>query len=31
VFGWSVGSGGTLSPIGAWGGIPATVGGIAAR
>ncbi len=31
VFGWSVGAGGALSPIGPWGGIPATAAGMAAR
>ena len=31
VFGWSVGDGGELSPIGDWGGLPATVAGLAAR
>jgi 6-phosphogluconolactonase (cycloisomerase 2 family) len=30
IHGWSVGSGGSLSPIGSWGGLPATVAGLAA-
>jgi 6-phosphogluconolactonase len=30
VFGWSVGSDGTLAAIGSWEGIPATVAGLAA-
>ncbi|MEV4619025.1 beta-propeller fold lactonase family protein [Asanoa sp. NPDC049573] len=30
VFGWSVGAGGTLSAIGSWGELPATVAGLAA-
>jgi 6-phosphogluconolactonase len=30
VFGWSVGANGTLSAIGSWGGLPATVAGLAA-
>ena len=30
VFGWSVGTGGTLVPIGSWGGIPVSVAGLAA-
>ncbi|SDY75964.1 6-phosphogluconolactonase, cycloisomerase 2 family [Asanoa ishikariensis] len=30
VFGWSVGASGSLSPIGSWGGLPATVAGLAA-
>jgi 6-phosphogluconolactonase len=30
IFGWSVGEGGTLSPIGSWDGLPATVAGLAA-
>lgn len=31
VFGWRVGEGGSLSEIGSWGGLPATVAGLAAR
>jgi 6-phosphogluconolactonase len=30
IFGWTVGSGGSLSPIGSWGGLPDTVAGLAA-
>ena len=30
VFGWSVGDGGTLEPVGSWEGIPASVAGLAA-
>jgi 6-phosphogluconolactonase len=30
IFGWAVGDGGTLSPIGSWGGLPTTVAGLAA-
>jgi len=30
IFGWNVGSGGSLSPIGSWGGLPNTVAGLAA-
>jgi 6-phosphogluconolactonase (cycloisomerase 2 family) len=30
VFGWAVGAGGELSPIGSWDGLPATVAGLAA-
>ncbi|MGH3139358.1 MAG: lactonase family protein [Gaiellales bacterium] len=30
VFGWSVGDGGSLEPIGSWDGLPATVAGLAA-
>jgi 6-phosphogluconolactonase (cycloisomerase 2 family) len=31
IFGWNVGDDGTLTPIGSWGGLPATVAGLAAR
>jgi 6-phosphogluconolactonase len=31
IFGWSVGEGGSLSPVGSWEGVPATVAGLAAR
>lgn len=31
VFGWGVGDDGELSPVGDWGGLPATVAGLAAR
>jgi 6-phosphogluconolactonase (cycloisomerase 2 family) len=31
IFGWGVGDGGTLRPIGSWEGVPATVAGLAAR
>jgi DNA-binding beta-propeller fold protein YncE len=31
LFGWRVGDGGELSPVGDWGGLPATVAGLAAR
>lgn len=31
ILGWAVGAGGTLSPVGAWDGLPATVAGLAAR
>lgn len=30
IFGWQVGEGGSLSPIGSWEGVPATVAGLAA-
>jgi 6-phosphogluconolactonase len=30
IFGWAVGEGGSLDPIGSWGGLPATVAGLAA-
>jgi 6-phosphogluconolactonase len=30
IFGWEVGDGGSLSPIGSWEGVPATVAGLAA-
>ena len=30
IFGWAVGERGALSPIGSWGGLPATVAGLAA-
>ncbi len=30
VFGWAVDDGGSLSPVGSWGGLPATVAGLAA-
>jgi 6-phosphogluconolactonase len=30
VFGWEVGDAGSLAPIGSWGGLPATVAGLAA-
>ena len=30
IFGWSVGDGGSLVPLGSWNGVPATVAGIAA-
>jgi len=30
VFGWAVGEGGSLSPVGSWQGLPATVAGLAA-
>jgi 6-phosphogluconolactonase len=30
VFGWAVGEGGSLSPVGSWEGLPATVAGLAA-
>ena len=30
VFGWAVGDGGSLDPIGSWDGLPATVAGLAA-
>lgn len=30
IFGWAVGDGGSLSPIGSWEGVPATVAGLAA-
>ncbi len=30
IFGWRVGDGGALSPAGSWGGVPATVAGLAA-
>ena len=30
IFGWGVGDGGELSPIGSWEGLPATVAGLAA-
>lgn len=31
IFGWEIGQGGSLSPIGSWGGLPVTVAGLAAR
>jgi 6-phosphogluconolactonase len=31
VFGWEIGDEGSLAPIGSWGGLPATVAGLAAR
>jgi 6-phosphogluconolactonase len=31
VFGWALGEGGSLSPIGSWDGLPATVAGLAVR
>jgi 6-phosphogluconolactonase len=30
IFGWQVGEGGSLSPLGSWDGVPATVAGLAA-
>jgi 6-phosphogluconolactonase len=30
VFGWAVGEGGSLAPIGSWEGLPTTVAGLAA-
>ncbi|MGA9162523.1 MAG: beta-propeller fold lactonase family protein [Actinomycetota bacterium] len=30
IFGWEVGQGGSLAPIGSWGGLPVTVAGLAA-
>jgi 6-phosphogluconolactonase len=30
IFGWAVGDGGALSPVGSWEGVPATVAGLAA-
>jgi 6-phosphogluconolactonase (cycloisomerase 2 family) len=30
IYGWAIGDGGALSPIGSWGGLPATVAGLAA-
>jgi 6-phosphogluconolactonase len=30
IFGWSVGDGGSLAPVGSWAGLPATVAGLAA-
>jgi len=30
IFGWQVGDGGSLAPVGSWDGVPATVAGIAA-
>jgi hypothetical protein len=30
IFGWAVGDGGQLAPVGSWGGLPPTVAGIAA-
>jgi 6-phosphogluconolactonase (cycloisomerase 2 family) len=30
IFGWAVGDGGTLSPVGSWEGVPGTVAGLAA-
>lgn len=30
IFGWAVGEGGTLSPLGSWGGLPPTAAGLAA-
>jgi 6-phosphogluconolactonase len=30
IYGWSVGSGGTLEPVGSWEGLMATVAGLAA-
>ena len=31
IFGWEVGEGGSLSPIGSWAGLPLTIAGLAAR
>ena len=31
IFGWEIGQGGSLAPIGSWGGLPKTVAGLAAR
>jgi 6-phosphogluconolactonase len=31
IYGWSVGAGGALEPVGSWEGLPATVAGLAAR
>jgi 6-phosphogluconolactonase (cycloisomerase 2 family) len=31
VFGWALGQDGSLTPLGSWGGLPATVAGLAAR
>ncbi|MFL6046760.1 MAG: lactonase family protein [Propionibacteriaceae bacterium] len=31
LYGWSVGAGGALEPVGSWDGLPATVAGLAAR
>lgn len=31
IFGWAVGDGGRLAPVGSWDGIPATAAGLAAR
>jgi 6-phosphogluconolactonase len=31
IFGWAVGDGGRLEPVGSWDGLPATVAGLAAR
>ena len=30
IYGWAVGGDGSLDPIGSWGGLPATVAGLAA-
>jgi 6-phosphogluconolactonase len=30
IYGWSVGPGGALAPVGSWEGVPATVAGLAA-
>src|SRR3712207_5143175 len=30
IYGWTVGAGGTLEPVGSWDGLPATVAGLAA-
>jgi hypothetical protein len=30
IFGWAVGADGSLSPVGSWEGVPATVAGLAA-
>jgi 6-phosphogluconolactonase len=30
IYGWSVGAGGELEPVGSWDGLPATVAGLAA-
>jgi 6-phosphogluconolactonase len=30
IFGWAIGEGGSLEPIGSWSGVPATVAGLAA-
>ena len=30
IFGWEVGGGGSLTPIGSWNGLPSTVAGLAA-
>jgi 6-phosphogluconolactonase len=31
IVGWAVGTGGSLAPIGSWGGLPSTIAGLAAR